>query len=131
LAGPEPHHEELIWNGPQAKSLTVYAARMPGAPPRGAILVLNDISELRRLERLRSEFVANVSHELKTPLSVIKACIETLMDGAIDDLEHRGTFLQQIAEQGERLHALILDLLSLARIESGEEVFELPAIPLL
>lgn len=130
LAGPEPHHEELLWNGPHAKSLTVYAARMPGAPPRGAILVLNDISELRRLERLRSEFVANVSHELKTPLSVIKACVETLMDGAIDDLEHRGPFLSRIAEQAERLHALILDLLSLARIESGAEAFTMEAVPL-
>ncbi len=130
LAGPEPHHEELLWNGPQAKSLTVYAARMPGPPPRGAILVLNDISELRRLERLRSEFVANVSHELKTPLSVIKACIETLMDGAIDDLEHRGPFLSRIAEQADRLHALILDLLSLARIESGAEAFTMEAVPL-
>jgi two-component system phosphate regulon sensor histidine kinase PhoR len=130
LAGPEPHHEELVWNSPQTKSLTVYAARMPGAPPRGAILVINDISELRRLERLRSEFVANVSHELKTPLSVIKACIETLMDGAIDDLEHRGPFLSRIAEQTERLHALILDLLSLARLESGAETFTLEAVPL-
>ena len=130
LSGPEPHHEELIWNGPHAKSLTVYAARMPGAPPRGAILVLNDISELRRLERLRSEFVANVSHELKTPLAVIKACVETLLDGAIDDLEHRGPFLTRIAEQADRLHALILDLLSLARIESGAEAFSIEAVPL-
>jgi two-component system phosphate regulon sensor histidine kinase PhoR len=130
LAQPEPHHEELNWNGPQSRSLTVYAARMPGTPPRGAILVFNDISELRRLERLRSEFVANVSHELKTPLSVIKACIETLLDGAVDDLEHRGPFLDRIAEQSERLHTLILDLLSLARIESGAEAFTMEAVEL-
>ncbi len=128
LSGPEPHHEELFWNGPQAKSLTVYAARMPGTPPRGAILVFNDISELRRLERLRSEFVANVSHELKTPLAVIKACVETLLDGAVDDLEHRGPFLNRISEQAERLHALILDLLSIARMESGAEAFTIEAV---
>jgi two-component system phosphate regulon sensor histidine kinase PhoR len=130
LAQPEPYHEELVWNGPQSRSLTVYAARMPGAPPRGAILVLNDISELRRLERLRSEFVANVSHELKTPLAVIKACIETLLDGAVDDLEHRGPFLTRIAEQAERLHTLILDLLSLARMEAGAEAFTMEAVEL-
>ncbi len=130
LAQPEPYHEELLWNGPQSRSLTVYAARMPGAPPRGAILVFNDISELRRLERLRSEFVANVSHELKTPLAVIKACIETLLDGAVDDLEHRGPFLERIAEQADRLHTLILDLLSLARMESGAEAFTMEAVEL-
>jgi two-component system phosphate regulon sensor histidine kinase PhoR len=90
--------------------------------------VLHDTTELRRLERLRQEFVANVSHELKTPLSVIKANVETLLDGAVDDPLHRGSFLKQIASQGDRLHYLILDLLSLARIESGEELFEFQAI---
>ena len=102
---------------------------MPGEPSRGAVLVLHDTSELRRLERLRQEFVANVSHELKTPLSVIKACVETLQLGAVDDIQHRGNFLERIAEQSERLHALILDLLSLARIESGTELFEFGAVP--
>ncbi|HZT79852.1 MAG TPA: ATP-binding protein, partial [Gemmataceae bacterium] len=86
--------------------------------------------ELRRLERLRQEFVANVSHELKTPLSVIKACVETLLEGAVDDPEPRGRFLGQIAEQADRLHALILDLISLGRIESGEEALERGPVPL-
>jgi two-component system phosphate regulon sensor histidine kinase PhoR len=104
--------------------LTVHAARLDGLPPRGAVLVLHDTTELRRLERLRQEFVANVSHELKTPLSVIKVCVETLLDGALDDLQHRGHFLEQVASQSNRLHALILDLLSLARLESGEELFD-------
>jgi two-component system phosphate regulon sensor histidine kinase PhoR len=90
----------------------------------------DDRQQLRQLEQVRRDFVANVSHELKTPLSVIKACIETLLDGAADDPEYRSSFLLQIEEQGERLHALILDLLSLARIESGEEVFEFADLPL-
>jgi two-component system phosphate regulon sensor histidine kinase PhoR len=71
-----------------------------------------------------------VSHELKTPLSVIKACIETLIDGAVEDVEIRKPFLEQIAEQGERLHLLILDLISLARIESGEEAMDFQAVSL-
>jgi two-component system phosphate regulon sensor histidine kinase PhoR len=79
---------------------------------------------------MRQEFVANVSHELKTPLSVIQASVETLLDGAADDPRHRTAFLERIADQAERLHALILDLLSLARIESGEEAFEWQAVPL-
>src|SRR5207248_4153864 len=66
----------------------------------------------------------------KTPLAVIKACVETLLDGAAADPEPRGKFLQQVADQAERLHALILDLLSLARIESGTEAFEFAEVPL-
>jgi two-component system phosphate regulon sensor histidine kinase PhoR len=128
LADPEPHQEELRWSGPASRSLTVHAARLPSAG--GAVLVLHDTSDLRRLERIRQDFVANVSHELKTPLSVIKACVETLLDGAADDPQHRGRFLERISDQSHRLHALILDLLSLARIESGEEAFELRAVPL-
>jgi two-component system, OmpR family, phosphate regulon sensor histidine kinase PhoR len=129
LTHPEPARQEINWTGATPRSLTVHAARLPGAPPRGAVVVLHDTSELRRLERLRQEFVANVSHELKTPLSVIKACVETLLLGAVDDAEHRGPFLERIAEQGDRLYALILDLLSLARIESGDELFEFTAVP--
>ena len=125
----EPSREEINWTGSTPRTLTVHAARLPGTPPRGAVLVLHDTSELRRLERLRQEFVANVSHELKTPLSVIKACVETLLDGAAEDPGHRGLFLDRIADQSDRLHLLILDLLSLARIESGEELFDFRAVP--
>jgi two-component system phosphate regulon sensor histidine kinase PhoR len=69
--------------------------------------------------------MANVSHELKTPLSSIKAYCETLINGAIDDREHRMTFLERIAEQGDRLNDLIQDMLKLARIESEQQQFEL------
>jgi two-component system phosphate regulon sensor histidine kinase PhoR len=85
----------------------------------------DDKLQLRRLESIRQEFVANASHELKTPLSVIQVAVETLLDGAADDPETRVTFLGQIAEQGHRLNALIQDLLSLARIESGETALDL------
>jgi two-component system phosphate regulon sensor histidine kinase PhoR len=130
LDSPEPHREEINWAGKAARCLTVHAACLPGERPRGAVLVLHDTSDLRRLESLRQEFVANVSHELKTPLSVIKAHVETLVDGAVEDAEHRGRFLEQIARQSDRLHALILDLLSLARIESGSELYDFQAVPL-
>jgi two-component system phosphate regulon sensor histidine kinase PhoR len=126
--GPEDCEKEISVEGPVAKSLTVHAARLPGKPVRGVVLVLHDTSELRRLERLRQEFVANVSHELKTPLSVIKASVETLLDGAIEDPKHRMSFLEQIGEQADRLHFLILDLLSLARIESSAEVYDYEAV---
>jgi two-component system phosphate regulon sensor histidine kinase PhoR len=130
LADAAPSKQELNWQGTTAQRVTVHAARLEGSPPRGVVLVLHDTTELRRLERLRQDFVANVSHELKTPLSIIKACVETLLEGAADDPEHRGSFLQRIAEQSDRLHALILDLLSLARIEGGTEAFEFESVPL-
>jgi two-component system, OmpR family, phosphate regulon sensor histidine kinase PhoR len=124
LTHAEPQREELNWNALANRNVTVHAARLPGDPPRGAVLVVHDTSDLRRLERLRHEFVANVSHELKTPLAVISACVETLLEGgAAEDPAHCRSFLGQVAEQAERLHRLILDLLSLARIESGTEVF--------
>lgn len=121
---------ELDWLVPGQRTLALHVARLPGSPPRGAVLVFHDNTELRRLERLRQEFVANVSHELKTPLAVIKACVETLIDGASEDPVHRGQFLERIADQTERLHYLILDLLHLARIESETEIFTKEELPL-
>jgi two-component system phosphate regulon sensor histidine kinase PhoR len=130
LTRAEFHRQELRWDGPAARSVTVHVGRLSGTPPRGAVLVFHDTTELRRLESLRQEFVANVSHELKTPLAVIQANVETLMDGAADDPQHRGTFLKGIADQADRLHTLILDMLSLARIESGTEAFVFQAVAL-
>jgi signal transduction histidine kinase len=92
--------------------------------------LVDDREKLRRLEALRRDFVANVSHELKTPLAVIKACVETLLDGAADDPTVSTSFLQQVAEQADHLQALIFDLLSLARVESGAEVFEFQPVAL-
>ena len=68
-----------------ARHFMLFVAPMARPTSHGAVLVLHDITDLRRLERVRQEFVANVSHELKTPLAVIKACVETLVDGAVDD----------------------------------------------
>jgi two-component system, OmpR family, phosphate regulon sensor histidine kinase PhoR len=130
LESLSPQRDELDWKGETSKSLAVHVSPIAGLPDHGAILVIQDISGLRRLERLRQEFVANVSHELKSPLAVIKACVETLQDGAVDDAEARGPFLEQINEHADRLHNLILDLMSLARIESGMETPEFVAVNL-
>jgi two-component system phosphate regulon sensor histidine kinase PhoR len=109
-------------------TLAVVASRLPGDPCPGAVLVLHDVTELRRLERLRREFVSNVSHELKTPLAAITAYAETLLGGALEDGDIGRTFVGRIAEQSERLNTLILDLLELARIESGEHAFHVDAV---
>src|SRR4029079_19633507 len=124
LKAGQPQREPVEIKTPPFRHLMVYVAPLGEAVGHVLVLVLDDESELRRLEKVRQEFVANVSHELKTPLSVIQACAEALQDGAAEAPAARGPFLQQIADQAARLHALILDLLSLARLDSGEETFE-------
>ena len=111
-------------------TVALIAAQLPGDPCSGVVLVFHDVTELRRLENVRREFVSNVSHELKTPLTSIQAYADTLISGAIDDASHNRVFLNGISKQADRLHALILDLLRLSRIESGADVFEISAVPL-
>ncbi len=122
---------EIDFKGPQPKSLVIYSAPLPTLDNLyGTILVGSDTSELKRLENVRQEFVANVSHELKTQLSVIKGSTEALLDGALEEESARLLFLTEIQDQSDRLHTLILDLLSLARIESGEQHLEFQGIDL-
>ena len=88
--------------------------------PSGAVVVLHDVTELRRLERVRQDFVANVSHEFKTPLTAIQGFAETLLAGALEDAQHNRRFLEIIRDHAARLAALTNDLLKLARIEAGK-----------
>lgn len=127
-ASRESRRVEIELDDGDNRVLSIYATLVPGERQTRFILVLQDITELRRLESMRQEFVANVSHELKTPLSSIKAYAETLSRGAINDAENNLRFVHRIEDQAERLHQLILDLLSLARIESGQEAFEIAAV---
>jgi two-component system, OmpR family, phosphate regulon sensor histidine kinase PhoR len=90
----------------------------------GAVLVLHDISEVRRLERVRRDFVANVSHEFKTPLTAIRGFAETLLAGALDDADHRARFVEIIRDHAERLTRLTDDLLRLSKMEAGQFALE-------
>ncbi|MEM1445635.1 MAG: ATP-binding protein [Planctomycetota bacterium] len=92
----------------------------------GALVVLHDVTQLRRLEAVRSEFVANVSHEVKTPVAAIKAAVETLLDDHEGQMPQtdRENFERMIARQADRLDAIVEDLLALARIE--QEPHEAP-----
>jgi two-component system, OmpR family, phosphate regulon sensor histidine kinase PhoR len=125
LQSEQPVLQEFEVGSTSRRILSIRATRMPGQPTPGVMVVLHDVTELRRLENLRREFVANVSHELKTPLAAIKAYAETLHMGAIHDSENSLQFVERIQEQAERLHELILDLLQLARVESDQEAFEI------
>lgn len=107
------------------RTLALRASWMPSETQNRAMLVLNDVTNLRHLENMRRDFVANVSHELKTPLASIKAYAETLRMGGLDDLENRVGFVATIEEQANRLHQLIMDLIHLGRIEEGRTAFQI------
>jgi two-component system phosphate regulon sensor histidine kinase PhoR len=95
-------------------------AIFPAPKPSGAVVVLHDVTELRRLERVRQDFVANVSHEFKTPLTAIQGFAETLLGGALEDPKNNRRFLEIMRDHANRLARLTDDLLKLARIEAGK-----------
>jgi two-component system phosphate regulon sensor histidine kinase PhoR len=95
--------------------------RDEGGKQIGALIVLNDITRLKRLENIRTEFVANVSHEIKTPITAIKGFVETLADGQVKDEGDVRRFLGIITNHVSRLESIIEDLLKLSRIEKDVE----------
>ncbi|MEM6755827.1 MAG: ATP-binding protein [Planctomycetota bacterium] len=86
----------------------------------GAVLVLHDVTQIRKLESVRRDFVANVSHEVKTPVAAIKAAIETLIETPEIDAQSQDRFMHMVARQANRLDAIVEDLLSLARLEQEQ-----------
>lgn len=86
----------------------------------GCLVLLRDLTELRRLERVRRDFVSNISHELRTPVASLKAIAETLQEGAIDDPAVAKDFLGRMATEVDRLAQMVEELAELSRIESGE-----------
>lgn len=108
--------------------IEITVTQLPLTPKPGVVLVLHDVTEVRRLERMRREFVSNVSHELKTPLTSIQVYADTLLDGGFEDAEHSQLFLSRIIDQTDRLQQLIRDMLHLARIESHSEAFQFQPI---
>mgnify|MGYP002628169458 FL=1 len=105
------------------KTLKARVSMLADEDKPGVAIVLHDVTELRQLETMRQDFVANVSHELKTPLASIKAYAETLRLGALHDENKNMQFVEQIEFQAELLNQQILDLLLLARVESGKDTF--------
>lgn len=132
----EPIEDDLLLrDGMRERTLLVRgtALRAPSGIEHGAVIVLNDVTHFRHLENVRRDFVANVSHELKTPTASIRGFVETLLDGAVDQPDDARRFLGIIARQAERLEAIIEDLLALSRIERIEESSDLPleTVPLI
>ena len=119
LSRKDPVHEERSIYNPSERII-----RLDGVPMtqdgsyRGMLFLLQEVTEIRRLEKMRSEFVANVSHELKTPVAAVKGFAETLLGGGVTDEKMARSFLQIIYDENERLNRLIGDILELSKIES-------------
>lgn len=95
------------------------ATPMEDVFPGGVLIVMQDLTKLRRLEKVRSDFISNVSHELRTPLASIKALTETLQEGALDDPPAARRFLARMEVEIDNLTQMVQELLELAKIESG------------
>ena len=119
----QPVEGEVVLRDREPLYLHVHGTVLRDAPESrsGALLVIHDVTDRKRLESIRRDFVANVSHELKTPVTSIQGYVETLLDGAMNDAQQREKFLKIVAKQTERLHVILEDLLMLARVEQEGE----------
>ena len=123
LATQKSASADLTIFHPTDRFLRALAIPCEGRDPRtpSVVLVIQDVTEHQAFDRLRKEFVANVSHELKTPLTSIRGLTETLLDGAIEDAQNNRRFLTVIDEEAARLSRLIDDLLTLSQVEAAEK----------
>ena len=118
LGGAPRVEAEIVTGTLRQRFFAVTVASVKATEDSGAVIVLHDISDLRKLERVRRDFVANVSHEFKTPLTAIQGFAETLLGGAMDDPQNRIRFLQIILDHSRRLARLTDDLLELSRMDA-------------
>jgi two-component system, OmpR family, phosphate regulon sensor histidine kinase PhoR len=118
LAGAPRVEAEVVTGTLRQRYFAATVAAVLAGETSGAVIVLHDISELRKLERIRRDFVANVSHEFRTPLTAIQGFAETLLAGAVDDPHNRGRFLEIIVEHSRRLARLTEDLLKLSKMDA-------------
>ena len=128
LSSSEPVEAELtLLHQGEERYLQAHGTPLRGALGQqiGALVVVHDVTRLHRLENLRRDFVANVSHELKTPITAIKGAVETLQDGAMNNPQDGLHFLEIAGRQADRLNALVDDLLSLSRLERDAEADEI------
>lgn len=116
-----PGMAEFSIETPEEKHLTVRVSPLfyKESDLSGFVAVFHDITDIKKLEQVRKDFVANVSHELKTPITAIKGFADTLLDGALSDTENATRFVQTIKSNSERINSLVDDLMTISKIEMG------------
>jgi two-component system phosphate regulon sensor histidine kinase PhoR len=129
LNATESRQEQFVLDERGREKLAIHMIRLTGSATGGAVFLLYHMSGVGQTDRLPN-FIADLTQEIRTPLSVIKACGETLLNGAVDDTANRDFFMQQINTEADHLHALIVDTLTLFQIESGVKDFYFEAVPL-
>jgi two-component system phosphate regulon sensor histidine kinase PhoR len=128
LVGEPRVEAEIVTGTLRQHYFAATVASVRAGETSGAVIVLHDITDLRKLERIRRDFVANVSHEFRTPLTAIQGFAETLIGGALDDPQNRGRFLAIILEHSRRLARLTEDLLRLSQMDAEQLEMEIRAV---
>jgi two-component system phosphate regulon sensor histidine kinase PhoR len=123
LRQAQPHSAQIVLPSPERRTLLLASAVLSGGE-RGAVVAARDTTELTRVADMRRDFVANVSHELKTPLAAIRGYAETLRDGALDEPPTAKRFTDRILSQCRRLQELLDDLLILSRLEGVDAALD-------
>jgi two-component system phosphate regulon sensor histidine kinase PhoR len=126
LESGEPWHADAGSPRDDGRTLSISVAPVRGESS-GAVALLSDVTEIRRLEQVRRDFVANVSHEMRTPLAAVLGALETLSDSGLDDAT-RHRFLDIAARNAARLQAIVADLLDLSTIEARGDSMSLEAV---
>jgi two-component system phosphate regulon sensor histidine kinase PhoR len=129
LQGEPRVESEIVTGTLRQHFFAATVASVRAAETNGAVIVLHDITDLRKLERVRRDFVANVSHEFRTPLTAIQGFAETLLAGAMNDPQNRERFLGIIVEHSRRLARLTEDLLMLSKMDADRLELEMRRIP--
>ena len=128
LSSEKPVEKDLVLYGEAERIVQARGAPLRDAEGKriGVLVVLNDVTRLAKLENIRKDFVANVSHEIKTPITAIKGFVETLQEGRTQDQEEIRRFLEIIHRHVDRLEAIVEDLLTLSRMEKEAETEGIP-----
>jgi two-component system phosphate regulon sensor histidine kinase PhoR len=126
----EQQHGEVELIQPR-RSLSAIATPLTGDGPNGVLLTLHDLTRIHQADLTRRQFVSNVSHELRSPLASIKAMVETLESGALEENQVATDFVHRIHRDIERMSGIVEDLLELSRLESGQVVLDLTPMDVL
>lgn len=127
---PVSREIELGEGSPVVLDASITPVKGPTGVHEKTLVVLHDVTRLKKLERMRVDFVANVTHEIKTPLTAVLGFVETLQEGAIEDRETARKFLSTISRHAERLNRLVDELLVISNIELGEMTFHFEPVSL-